>query len=91
LDDITKCHSFAQFQLLRGLPVQSLESGSFITKAAQKAGVARETFSRRVQSVPVFVAELQRREMLRESIKRLLGTLSMMRFSRLIRSDRPNT
>jgi transposase len=41
--------------------IEALASGSTVTEAAERAGVARETVSRWVQRDPEFIAELQNR------------------------------
>jgi len=45
----------------QSLAVEALASGSTVTEAAEKAGVARETVSRWVHRDPEFIAELQNR------------------------------
>jgi hypothetical protein len=51
----------AKISAAQSLEVETLASGSTVTEAAERAGVARETVSRWVHGDPGFIAELQNR------------------------------
>ncbi len=51
----------ATISAAQSLAVEALASGSTVTEAAERAGVARETVSRWVHRDPELIAELQNR------------------------------